>query len=43
MLVLRRKPEEKILIDDNILVNVIERSDEQLKLGIEAPKEVSIV
>ncbi|KUP05703.1 carbon storage regulator [Bacillus coahuilensis m2-6] len=43
MLVLGRRPEEYIVINDNIIVKVIKSEDGHLRLGIEAPREVSIV
>lgn len=43
MLVLTRKPGEKICIDQNIIVSVIEIQGNQVRIGIEAPKEVMIL
>ncbi len=43
MLVLTRKPLEKLFIGDNICVTVVRLSDGQVRLGIDAPREVSIV
>lgn len=42
MLMLGRNPEEYIVINDNIIVKVIDK-DGYLRLGIDAPKGVSIV
>jgi carbon storage regulator len=42
MLVLRRKLGSFIVINDNVVVHVLEVHDGRVKLGIEAPKEVSI-
>ncbi|MCM8773433.1 MAG: carbon storage regulator CsrA [Candidatus Omnitrophica bacterium] len=42
MLVLTRKLDESIIIGDNIEIKVLEVSGEQVRLGIIAPKEVSI-
>lgn len=42
MLVLSRKPSERIVIDDRITVTVIEVRGNQIRLGIEAPKEIPI-
>lgn len=42
MLVLSRKPDEVILIGDNIRIIVVEARDGRVKLGIEAPKEVKV-
>jgi len=43
MLVLSRKKGESILIGENIEISVLEVTNEQIKLGIRAPKEVSIL
>lgn len=43
MLVLGRKPGERIVINNNIEVYIINGEDGQLKLGINAPREISIV
>ena len=42
MLVLSRKKDEKIIIGDNITVMVIEIRGDKVRLGIDAPKEVSV-
>lgn len=42
MLVLTRKVGERILIGDNIVVQVVEFNRGNVKLGIEAPETVSI-
>jgi carbon storage regulator len=42
MLVLARKVGERIVIDDKITVMVLEVRGNQIRLGIEAPKEVRI-
>ena len=42
MLVLTRKKGEKIVIGDNIFLTVIEVKGDQVKLGIDAPREVSV-
>ncbi len=42
MLVLTRKLGETIVISDNIKVTVIGISGKQVKLGIEAPKGISV-
>lgn len=42
MLVLSRKKHESIVIDDRITVTVIEVIGNKVRLGIEAPREVSI-
>lgn len=43
MLVLTRKEKESIWINDNIEINIVEIGDGKVKLGINAPKSVSIV
>jgi carbon storage regulator len=42
MLVLSRKKNESIIINDNITVTVIEIRGDKVRLGIEAPKNVSV-
>ncbi len=42
MLILTRKRNESIIIDDNIEVVVIEAEDGRVKLGINAPKSVKV-
>jgi carbon storage regulator len=42
MLVLSRKKNESIIICDNITVTVIEIRGDKVRLGIEAPKDVSV-
>ena len=43
MLVLRRKVEEAIVLDGRIRVVVLAVEGERVKLGIEAPHDVTIV
>ena len=43
MLILNRKPGESIIIDDKIEVTLLEVQDGRVKLGIEAPKSISIL
>lgn len=43
MLVLGRKPGEYVMIGDDIKVKVIKSEEGDLRLAIEAPKEISIV
>jgi carbon storage regulator len=43
MLVLGRKPNERILIGDSVAVTVVRIGPNTVKLGIEAPKEMNIV
>lgn len=42
MLVLSRKKDEKIVIGDNITLIVVEIRDDKVRLGIEAPKHVTV-
>ena len=43
MLVLARKLDESIVIGDNIVVKVVSIDNGVVKLGIDAPKSVSII
>lgn len=43
MLILTRKLNEEISIDGEITIKIISISDNQVKLGIEAPRDVQIV
>ena len=42
MLVLSRKKNESIIINDHIVVTVVEIRGDKVRLGIDAPKEVSV-
>ena len=42
MLVLSRKPDEQIVIGDGIIVTVVEIRGDKVRLGIEAPRDVSV-
>ena len=42
MLVLSRKKDEKIIIGDSITLMVIEIRGDKVRLGIDAPKDVSV-
>jgi carbon storage regulator len=42
MLVLSRKRDESIIIGDDVVVTVVDIKGEQVKLGVSAPKMVSI-
>ena len=42
MLILRRKKEESIILDDEIEVKVLAIEGGRVKLGIEAPEEIDI-
>jgi len=43
MLVLSRKPSEKVVIDGNITITVMEFIGGRVKIGIEAPADVAIL
>jgi carbon storage regulator len=42
MLVLSRKKNESIIINDHITVTVVEIRGDKVRLGIDAPKEISV-
>ena len=43
MLVLHRKQGESIMIGNQIEIKILESSDGKVKIGIEAPREISIL
>ncbi|MCL2077456.1 MAG: carbon storage regulator CsrA [Oscillospiraceae bacterium] len=43
MLVITRKADESILISDNIEITVLEISRDRVKLGVSAPRDVSVM
>jgi carbon storage regulator len=43
MLVLSRKPGERILIGDNVAVTVVRIGPNSVRLGIDAPRDLNIV
>ena len=43
MLILNRKVNESIMIDDRIEVKILEIVDGKIKIGIEAPRDVTIL
>lgn len=43
MLVLTRKPGESIIINDNIEIYIVETSENSVKIGINAPKNIKIL
>lgn len=42
MLLLSRKPSEKIMIGDNIQIEIVQMKNDEVIVGIRAPREVSI-
>ncbi len=42
MLVLSRKKSERIVIDGNIIITIVDVRGDKVRLGIEAPREISI-
>ena len=42
MLILSRKTNQKILIGNDIEINIIEVRGEQVKIGIKAPQEIQV-
>lgn len=42
MLVLSRKKDESIVINDDIVITIVEIRGDKVRLGIEAPKEISV-
>jgi carbon storage regulator len=42
MLVLSRQRDESIVIGDNIVVTIVDVRGDKVRLGIEAPREVSV-
>ncbi len=42
MLVLSRKPDETIMVGDDIEIKVVETRGGQVRLGVNAPPEVSV-
>lgn len=42
MLVLTRKRNESIIINDNIVITIVDVQGEQVRIGINAPKSVSV-
>ena len=42
MLVLTRKPRQQIMIGDNIVINVVEVQGENVRIAIDAPKDIKL-
>lgn len=43
MLVLQRKREESVVIDENVTISILEIGTDWVKLAIDAPKDVKIL
>ena len=43
MLVLSRKSQQALRVGDEVVVHVLEVNNKQVKLGIEAPRDVSVM
>lgn len=43
MLILTRKPEQSIIINDDIVVTVLAVDGDRVKLGIRAPAEITVL
>jgi len=42
VLILTRKKDEKIIINDHITITIVELDNNQVKLGIEAPVQIEV-
>ena len=42
MLVLTRKPRQQIMIGDNVVVNIVEVQGDNVRIAIDAPRNVKI-
>ncbi len=42
MLILTRKPGETIVIGDNIKVTILSVASKQIRIGIDAPKDITV-
>jgi len=42
MLVLSRQRDESIMIGDNVIVTIVDVRGDRVRLGIEAPREISV-
>lgn len=43
MLVVKRKTSESLVINDNIIIKIISCDNGNVKIGIDAPKDISIL
>ena len=42
MLVLSRKKNESIVVNDNVVITIVEIHGDKVRIGVEAPKEVLV-
>lgn len=42
MLILTRKPGERLIINDNITITILEFKGNQVRVGIDAPSDVAV-
>lgn len=42
MLVLTRKPRQQIMINDDIVINIVEVQGDNVRIAIDAPREIKI-
>jgi carbon storage regulator len=42
MLILTRRPDEKIIIGDDIVISIVEVRGDQVRVGVDAPKTVKV-
>ena len=42
MLIITRRPNQKIMLGDNVTIHVMEVSGNNVRLGIEAPKSIPV-
>ena len=43
MLILSRKPNESLVIQENIVVTILDVEGDKVKLGIQAPRDITIL
>lgn len=43
MLVITRKPGQRVLIGENIEIQIVDVQGDQVRIGIDAPKDISIL
>ena len=42
MLILTRKPGQSVMFGDDVIITILNSNKSQIKIGIEAPKEISV-